>query len=244
MLEDEHWWFQGRRAVMWSLLRRTGNLGGLRVLDAGCGTGRNLLEFGALGAPGAVNGIDSSPEAIEFCRRRGLDGVVLGRIESLPFGERAFDLLLATDVIEHVEDDRVALRELHRVAAPGGRLLVTVPAYQWLWSQHDDAHHHYRRYTWRRLHARLRETGWEPLAWSYFNSLLLAPIAAVRIAARRRAPTNGRPDLRLTPASINRMLAQPMRLEAALIGNGRHLRAGVSIGVVCAAGYRSPPSAT
>lgn len=231
-LEDEHWWFEGRRAVIWSLLRRAGVANGLRVLDAGCGTGRNLLEFGSLGA---AQGVDNSPEAIDFCRRRGIQGVHEGQIEQLPFAHGSFDLILATDVLEHLADDRVALRELHRVAAPDGRLLATVPAYRWLWSQHDDEHHHFRRYTLRRLRDRLRATGWEPLAWSYFNTALLLPIAVVRLLARRRPADDGRPDLRLTPPALNRLLEQPMRLEAAVIGRGGHLPAGVSIGIVCVA---------
>jgi SAM-dependent methyltransferase len=247
-LEDEHWWFEGRRAVIWSLLRSVGvgdgvrgpagGLGdgrrerdtGLRILDAGCGTGRNLLEFGTLGR---VAGVDVSPEAIEFCRRRGIEGVRQGQVEQLPFADRSFDLILATDVLEHVEDDLVALRELHRVAATGGRLLATVPAYRWLWSQHDHAYHHFRRYTLRRLRGRALAGGWQPVAWSYFNSAYLPPIAAVRVLARRRPSDNGRPDLRLTPRALNRILERPMRLEAALIERGVRLPAGVSIGMVC-----------
>ena len=145
--EDAHWWFEGRRAVIWALLDRAGlaaSAGGLRILDAGCGTGRNLIEFGPLGD---ARGIDSSPEAIEFCRRRGVLGATEGRLESLPFDDGSFDLILATDVLEHIEDDQSVMRELRRVAAPGACLLATVPAYRWLWSQHDDAHHHFRRYT-------------------------------------------------------------------------------------------------
>lgn len=242
-LEDEHWWFQGRRAVIWSLLDRAGIGSGLRILDAGCGTGRNLVEFGRLGQ---AQGVDPSPEAVEFCRQRGLQDVRLGALERLPFHPGAFDLLLATDVIEHVQDDVAALGELRRVAAPGACLLVTVPAYHWLWSQHDVDLHHFRRYTWRRLRARLAQTGWAPVSWSYFNSVLLAPIAAVRLAGNRRAqvdrngsgaPADGerRADLRLTPPAINRVLQVPLRLEAGLIGRGLHLPAGVSIGAVCVA---------
>ncbi len=233
-LEDSHWWFEGRRAVIWALLRRTGTPAGLRILDAGCGTGRNVLEFGPLGT---AFGVDSSPEAIEFCRRRGVSGVSEGRIERLPFGDESFDLILATDVLEHLDDDYAALLELHRVAAPGARLLATVPAYRWLWSQHDAAHHHQRRYTLRTLRAVVRSAGWEPIASSYFNSTLLAPIAGVRLLTRRReVADNGRPDLRLTPPALNRLLLGPMRAEAALIARGGSLPAGVSIGVVCRVG--------
>ena len=138
-------------------------------------------------------------------------------------------------MLEHVADDRAALGELHRVAASDGRLLVTVPAYGWLWSQHDDDYHHFRRYTMRGIRGPLQANGWEPLAWSYFNTTLLAPIALVRLRARRQRSQNGRPDLRLTPPAVNRLLEQPLRVEAAMIARGVRLPAGVSIGLVCAA---------
>ena len=244
-LEDAHWWFAGRRAVIWALLRRAGVQTGVRLLDAGCGTGRNLLEFGRLGT--AV-GIDPSPEAIAFCHQRGLPGATRGTIEELDLAAGSFDLILATDVLEHLRDDVAGLRELRRVAAPGALLLCTVPAYRWLWSPHDDQHHHFRRYTLRGLRAQLREGGWRPQTWSYFNSILLPPIAAVRAAGRRGNPGGGddsggvarpaRSDLRLTPSGLNRVLAAPMLLEAALIGRGARLPAGVSIGVVSVAGDR------
>jgi SAM-dependent methyltransferase len=239
-LEDQHWWFRGRREVLWSLLRRTGNGGELRILDAGCGTGGNLVEFGPLGT---VTGVDTSQEALQFCRRRGIETVLNARVEVLPFATDSFDLVLATDVLEHVKDDRAALRELRRVAAPSGRLLATVPAYPWLWSQHDVDYHHYRRYTLRQLERRVRECGWEPLAWSYFNSLLLAPIAIVRLLSRlgyERANGGRRQDLRRTPQVLNRALRTPMRAEARLIERGVRLPAGVSIGIVC--GRAAPPT--
>ena len=122
-LEDTHWWFRGRRAVLWALLRRAGVPNGPRLLDAGCGTGRNLLEFGSLGD---ARGVDSAPEAIEFCRRRGVQGASEERLEALSFDDGSFDLSLATDVLEHLEDDRAVMRELRRVAAPEAWLLATV----------------------------------------------------------------------------------------------------------------------
>jgi len=229
-LEDGHWWFRGRRAVLWALMRRAGLPQGPRVLDAGCGTGRNLAEFGALGT---ARGVDPSPQAIEFCRRRGLSGVTEAGIEALPFEDAAFDLILATDVLEHVERDDLAAAELRRVAAPGAVLVVTVPAYRWLWSQHDDSHHHLRRYTAGALRGRLAGAGWRPVLLTYFNSLLLPPIALVRTLARRRAPRDGRTDYQLTGGLLNRALELPLRAEAALIARGVRFPAGVSIGMVC-----------
>ena len=231
-LEDGHWWFRGRRAVLWALMRRAGLPDGPRVLDAGCGTGRNLAEFGALGT---AHGVDPSPQAIDFCRRRGLTEVTAAGIEALPFDDGAFDLILATDVLEHIERDDLAAAELRRVAAPGALLVVTVPAYSWLWSQHDDSHHHLRRYTAPALRGRLVAAGWRPVLATYFNSLLLPPIALVRTLARRRAPRDGRTDYQLTAAPLNRLLELPMRAEATLIARGARFPAGVSIGMVCRA---------
>jgi SAM-dependent methyltransferase len=223
-LEDTHWWFRGRRAVIWALLRRAGVPSGARLLDAGCGTGRNLAEFGRLGS---AQGVDPSPQAIDFCRRRGLSDVRKASLDALPFSGGAFDVILLTDVLEHVADDAGALAELRRVAAPGARLVITVPAYRWLWSPHDDSHHHLRRYTARELRARVRAAGWRPLVETYFNSLLLAPIAATRLLTRSDGS-----DYERTGPLLNRALTVPMRAEAAAIARGARLPAGVSVGMV------------
>jgi SAM-dependent methyltransferase len=228
-LEDRHWWFRGRRAVIRALLDR-GRVGpGYRLLDAGCGTGRNLADLAVRAA--SAHGVDSATEAVAFCRRRGLHGVSQAELDALPFDAAAFDLLVATDVVEHLDDDAGALRELRRVAAPGACLLVTVPAYQWLWSEHDDAHQHKRRYTRPQLLERVRAAGWEPAVATYFNSLLLPPIAA----ARRLARTSAESDYDRTPGPLNALLERPMRLEAQLIRRGASLPAGVSIGLVARA---------
>jgi SAM-dependent methyltransferase len=229
-LEDRHWWFRNRRRLVWGLLGRVGVPPSPRILDAGCGTGRNLIEFGPLGE---AEGVDFSDEAVAFCHERGLHGVRKARLEELPFPERRFDLILATDVIEHLDDDRRALSELRRVAAPGARLIVTVPAYNWLWSRHDESHHHRRRYTMRRLRERVTATGWEPRASSYYYATLLPAVAAVRAVRKLPARGNGRSDLALTPAGLDRVMELPGRVEAALIERGFALPAGVSIGMAC-----------
>lgn len=218
--------------MLWSLLARAGALAPRRLLDAGCGTGRNLIEFASLGDG---RGIDPSPEAVAFCRARGLRNVEQGTLEALPFPDASFGLVLACDVLEHVEDDGGALRELRRVAEPGGFLLATVPAYRWLWSQHDVSHHHIRRYTLRRLLAAAAAAGWRPVVSTYFNALLLPPIALVRALARRGAPRT-RTDYELTSGLLNTALELPMRLEARAIRRGWRWPAGVSVGVV----LRSP----
>lgn len=228
-LEDQHWWFRGRRRMIWALIGRAGIAPGIRLLDAGCGTGRNLVEFARLGAP---EGVDLSADAVAFCHQRGLPGVRQSAVETLPFEDGRFDLVLATDVIEHLDDDRRALTELRRVAAPAAHLVITVPAYQWLWSQHDVSMHHRRRYTARRLSDRARAAGWRPGVVTYFYSAALPAVAAIR-GLRRGA--DGSSDLSLSPAALNRVLELPSRGEAWLVRSGVRLPAGVSVGMVCAA---------
>ena len=226
-LENRHWWFRGRRAVIHALLTRVQPSGPLSVLDAGCGTGRNLEEYARLGE---ATGIDPSPEAVAFCHERGLSQVIEGSLENLPFSAALFDVVCATDVLEHVDDDLGALTELSRVTRRGGFLLATVPAYQWLWSQSDVALHHRRRYTRPNLLNRIRKTGWEPEVATYFNSILLPPIALIRRLGRHRS---GRAELAQTPSSLNGPLSAPMRLEAQVIRAGIRLPFGVSVGVLC-----------
>jgi SAM-dependent methyltransferase len=228
-LEDRHWWFRGRRAVIRALLSHAAPPESPRILDAGCGTGRNLQEYARLGR---AEGVDPSPVAVEFCRARGLDNVREAGLESLPYDDGGFDLLFATDVLEHVGDDSAALRELRRVAAPRAALVVTAPAYRWLWSRHDESHMHLRRYTRPELLRRAVAAGWRIERATYFNSTLLPPIAAVRLA-QRLLPAGERTDYQRTPRALNAALESVMRAEARLIGRGIGLPAGVSIGLVC-----------
>lgn len=231
-MEERHWWFRSRRRVLWALVRRAGLPPEPRILDAGCGTGRNVVEFSRLGP---TEGVDLSPQAVAFCHRRGLTGVRQGAIEELPYEDGRFELVLATDVIEHLPDDGPALTELRRVTAESGRILITVPAYSWLWSRHDTYWHHHRRYTARRLRARVAACGWEPTAVSYFYSAYLPPVAAVRALQRLRGDGHGdaKSDLHLSPSSLDPLLELPVRAEARLIERGVSLPAGVSLGMVC-----------
>ena len=135
-------------------------------------------------------------------------------------------------MIEHTPDDRVTLRELRRVSRPGGFLLVTVPAYQGLWSTHDVANHHYRRYSRSRLRAAARDAGWRVVRLTSFNGLLLAPAAAVRLAERRRLRepnSDYKPELTLGPDWLNALLEQPLRIEARWLAQGRTIPAGLSL---------------
>jgi SAM-dependent methyltransferase len=233
-LEDSHWWFRGRRAVIHALLADAELAAEARFLDAGCGTGRNLVEFGS---PGWAWGVDSSIKAVEFCRRRGLEGVTQGDLADLSFDSGKFDLLLLADVIEHLDDDAEVLRELRRVAADGALLVVTAPAYPWLWSGFDETVQHRRRYRRGELQDRARAAGWAPVRSTYFNTILLPAIAATRKLGLIRS-RGERTEMEATPGPLNPLLHAPMRLEASLIRLGVRLPFGVSIGLVCRAGDR------
>jgi SAM-dependent methyltransferase len=223
--DDEHWWYRGRRRVLRAELDRLPLAHSARLLDAGCGSGRTLDE---LADYGRVSGVDLSPEAVEAARRRGHEDVHVARVEDLPFPDATFDVVTCLDVVEHTPDDRATLAELLRVTRPGGLLLVTVPAYQALWSWHDEVNLHYRRYGSTSLRAAAVDAGWDVVADTHFNSLLLGPAAAVRLAQRRRR-THARSDLALTPSALNSVLELPLRLESRLVAAGTRLPAGLSL---------------
>ncbi len=226
-VDEHHWWYRGRRRIIRAELDRLPLPADARVLDAGCGSGRTLQE---LVDYGQVSGLELNTEAAELARERGLGEVVIGRLEELPWDDSTFDLITCLDVIEHVPDDVAALVELRRVCRPGGWLLVTGPAYQALWSRHDEANHHYRRYSRPRLRSSAAAAGWRIERVSAFNSLLLAPAAAVRLAQRRFGTTDRyTSDLDLGPAWLNNVLEWPLALEAKWLAGGRTLPAGLSL---------------
>ena len=226
-VDDHHWWYRGRRRIIRSELDRLPLVPGARILDAGCGSGRTLEE---LVDYGSVTGVELSEDAVEMARGRGLGEVVVGRLEELPFPDDSFDLITCLDVIEHTPQDGVALADLLRVCRPGGFMVVTVPAYPSLWSHHDEANHHYRRYSRRSLRAAVVGAGWGVCRISSFNSLLLAPAAVVRLAQRHRGTADGYTnDLEVGPPWLNTALEQPLRAEASWLAHGGTLPAGLSL---------------
>ncbi|MDX6726540.1 MAG: hypothetical protein QOK49_1345 [Baekduia sp.] len=223
--DEHHWWYRGRRRVLRAELERLPLEPDARLLDAGCGSGRTLDD---LARYGRVSGVDLSPEAVAAARRRGHDDVRVARVEELPFADATFDVVTCLDVVEHTPDDRATLAELRRVTRPGGLMVVTVPAYQALWSWHDEVNLHFRRYDSASLGAAAREAGWDLVGDTHFNSLLLGPAAAVRVLQRRRRG-HAQSDLDLTPGRLNGMLELPLRLESGLLGAGTRLPAGLSL---------------
>ncbi len=225
--EDRHWWYRGRRRVLDRVIDDLRLPGSPRILDAGCGSGRNMVE---LARRGTVTGVELSSASVAKARARGCGEVVEGSVLEMPFPDASFELAVSLDVVEHLEDDLGALLELRRVVAPGGALLLTVPAYQWLWSGHDEINHHHRRYTRRSLQDVAERAGWKPARTTYFNSLLLPVAILLRVLDRfNRKTTESSLDLWVPPEPVNRVLELPLTLEAAMIGTGGRIPAGLSL---------------
>jgi SAM-dependent methyltransferase len=214
--------------VLDGVIARLGLPARARVLDAGCGSGRNMIELSDLGT---VTGIELSETSVALARQRDAGEIVVGLVLETPFPDDSFDLAVSLDVIEHLDDDLTALRELRRTVAPGGALLVTVPAYQWLWSGHDEINHHHRRYTRRSLQRVAERAGWTQVRTTYFNSLLLPVAIVLRVLDRvnRAKTTESSLDLWIPPAPVHWLLERPLALEAALIARGGRIPAGLSL---------------
>lgn len=180
-VEDSHWWFVGRRAILESFLRdivsklkRSGDP--IRILDVGCGTGANLEMLSQFGA---AEGVDVSDDALEFCRRKGLS-VQKGLAETLPYEDETFDVTTALDVVEHLDDDIAGLKEMYRVTKTGGYSLIFVPAFMWLWGVQDDISNHRIRYTKQQIVERLEQAGYKVERATYANFTFFAPILGGR----------------------------------------------------------------
>jgi SAM-dependent methyltransferase len=230
--EDRHWWYRGRRRIVLHELAQIELPPGARLLDAGCGSGRLLDE---LSRRGEVSAIDMNPDSVAIAKERGHDDVHVGAVESLPWPDETFDLVTSLDVLEHTADDRVALAEYRRVTREGGAILITVPAFEALWSRHDVQNQHYRRYDRPALRALAQDVGVRVERVTYFNSLLLPAAAAVRfwqqLTGRGEGRGNGnqRSDVDVAPAWMSPGLELPLQLESKWLERRRALPAGLSL---------------
>jgi ubiquinone/menaquinone biosynthesis C-methylase UbiE len=226
-LENSYWWFVARRILAQEILAgETNGRGAARILDVGCGTGANLRAFAR---EGMTVGIDDSADALAFCRTRGIERLALSQVETLPFGEDSFDVVTALDILEHTDDDLAALREIQRVCSKEGLLLVTVPAYGFLWSEHDEALKHRRRYTSHELRNKLTLTGFDVVRASYFITTLFFPILAFRVwQGLFKNSTHPKTSHYVPPNWINSSLIALLGLERRLFRR-MNLPFGVSI---------------
>lgn len=226
--EDTHWWFTARRAIVKRFLQANlPSSHGLKVIDVGCGTGGMLPLLAEFGHD--VTGLDTSDDALKFAQTRAPSARLLkGQLpDGLPAGEQ-FDLITAFDVIEHIPDAVSALKVLRGALTPNGRLVVTVPAFQFLWSDHDVLNHHQRRYNDALLREHLSGAGFTPEHSSYFNTWLFPGIAAVRLIQKLSPKTGGASDFSIPSPLMNKALELLFGSERFLVARNR-LPVGVSL---------------
>lgn len=210
-IEATHWWFVERRRLFASLIRKAAIAPDATVVDIGTGTGANLRLLKQMGFA-KVAGIDPSEDAAHWCAEKGLGQVQAGDIRALPLADASVDLLLATDVIEHVDDDKRAVAEIRRVLRPGGTALITVPAFPSLWGLQDIKSHHYRRYRMTPFLQLLERSGLVVESKFHFNYLLFAPIYAARQVIRGLRIELGSENEVNNPL-LNRLLGLIFRLD-------------------------------
>lgn len=226
-LSENHWWFVGTRDILFSSVAGE-SLRGKPILDVGCGSGSMMKRSSQIGP---VVGIDTSIGALKHCLSIGFSSLCQADAGRLPFKSSAFGLVIAADMLEHCDDDERVLAELHRVTASGGILLISVPAHNLLWSAHDIALHHKRRYAKRELVQKVENAGFSVNRASSFNCVLFAPVALVRLTwgKLRRGPApeykiKYHEDLHL----LNRLMLAILRFERWFLGHG-NLPFGLSI---------------
>jgi ubiquinone/menaquinone biosynthesis C-methylase UbiE len=228
-LEDSYWWFVGRHHLVLTFLRSLyRNERNLAILDIGCGTGAMSQK---LGDWGTVISADFSSLALAFSQRRGLHRLCAADAMRLPFRHNSFDLIIALDILEHLSDDAAALREFRRVLKPGGFIIATVPAYRSLWSSHDEALMHFRRYVACEVRDRFTVAGFRIQKLSYAITFLFPVIWCVRKFASRR-DEEPKASLVPVPRPLNRLLVSLLALENALL---RRLNLPFGVTVFCLA---------
>lgn len=228
-IEDNYWWYVGLRELVYSFIDKLSrSKDDLKILDAGCGTGKTLEKFKSYNS----YGLDYSEEALNFCKLRKLNNLVRGSVCDLPYKSNLLDAIISLDVLYHAEvDDEKTLKEIYRVMNSKGILLLNLPAYNFLRGKHDEAVHTRQRYTVRDLKAKLEKAGFKIERITYRNTILF-PVAVIKRIMERFSPvTNDKAesDLKPLPALINKLLTGLLLLENTLIAKGVYFPFGLSV---------------
>lgn len=210
-IEKTHWWFVGRRNLFRNIIQSLELSHTANILDIGTSTGTNLRLLAEMGHTN-VKGLDSSPVARDFCAQKGLAEVMLGDIREIPFADDSVDLVLATDVIEHVDEDDIAIKEIYRIMKPGGYVLCTVPAFQNLWGIQDDVSQHKRRYKKKGFNILVHDAGFKIRKSFYFNYILFMPIWITRVLLKYLKPSI-RAETDLNSKFINAVLLKIFTID-------------------------------
>ena len=228
-IENEHWWFAARQNILQAFMEHKLRLPEqARLLDAGCGTGAILDMFSKRYE---AYGQDISSQAVEFCRKRGVTRVVRGTLDLLPAEYRNFDCVTLLDVLEHIENDAGALRQVHALLKEKGCLLITVPAFPALWGAHDVVTHHKRRYLKQSLTDVVTSAGFTVEYVSYFNFFLF-PVAWLRRKTARLTGARDANDMDVPPKAVNAILRAIFEFEKYLVPR---MRFPFGLSLICVA---------
>jgi SAM-dependent methyltransferase len=227
-IDEDHWWFTSRRKIIDQIIRKQVQPAPqARILEVGCGTGSNLALLQRFGR---VEAIEPDDAARKLAGLRGGVEVMDGMLpDGVTLDDAAYDLIVMLDVLEHIPDDGSALRALRPKLRRGGKILLTVPAVPWLWSAHDVAHHHERRYTASSLAKVVRASGYRIRYESHFNTILFPLIAMARGLGKLTGREGG--DDAMPPPALNRIFGALFAAESAWVGRFS-FPIGVSLGLV------------
>lgn len=231
-VEDRMWYFRCLHARMHEAVRRALPARDVELLDAGCGTGGLLKRLRAAEPSWRLRGVDLEPLACEIARQRG-NAAVEGSITALPFADGSFDAITCADVLYHIREHDIALREFRRCLRPGGVVAINVPAYRWLWSYHDERVHSQHRFTRPEILRLLLGAGLQPLSATYWNTL---PFPLIVLRRKVFPPRSAESDVKLYPAPIEAVFNACMALERGWNRLGLRLPFGSSVFVVARKG--------
>lgn len=229
-LEEDNWWFRGRRSLILNLFKKYNIDKNAKILDIGCSGGALLKDLRQDGFSD-LYGADISAEAVALAKNRGINNVFQADAIKIPGENESYDVLIASDVVEHIADDAAALQEWKRLLKNGGKLFIFAPAFKFLWSSHDEANHHFRRYSKKEFLRVLENTGLAVQKISYWNFALFFPIALIRLAARLLNKNTGQAkegQLSGLPRLLNAALFRLLQAENYLL-NSFNFPFGVSV---------------
>lgn len=221
-LGPSYFWFAGKRQLVMEILKSrlpsSWDADKKKVLDIGCGPGHDLHDLQPFGK---LHGLDPSLAALEWCEREysGAQQLVCAGGENLPFQSKTFDLIIMFDVLEHIKEDEASLKECRRILKPGGLLVITVPAFQWLWGAHDDRYGHVRRYTVPGIHHKLERNKFVVDHATYIEWIFTLPLWIMRNLKRMFASTAKRDDFVRVPGWLNRLLTYVITMETVWVKN-------------------------
>lgn len=229
--DQTHWWFRARRLILKGLLDSMALKNSSKILDIGCGTGENLVWLNHFGD---AQGIEMNPLVADLAQKKGY-AVKIGWLpDAFLFAPQKFDLILMADVLEHIEEEYESLLEVRSALA--GKLIITVPAFPFLWSAHDEYHQHQRRYTRKTLQSSLESAGFKVERISYFNSILFLPAALFRLLRKSfRIARVSQAELQTPPKLINHLFFKVFMLDKFLL-RFCNLPFGLSLLAVCEVG--------